>query len=296
MSARWHALLVGLAVATAALPAGAFCRSTTCTKQCPLDENGCKTTGKPLAWVGGCAGMSLQKDGTALLSPDEVRRVMDAALATWSTVQCPGGLANIGYHRLADVPCHSVGFDPNGANANIVMFDDNQWPYQGTDNTLAFTTVTFDPNSGAILGADIEINSAYNILTTSDVNVGYDLQSILTHELGHALGLGHSTDPGATMNPSYERGDTSIRVLGNDDVTAICGAYPATRGAPCDPIPRGGFSSVCPPPTPDFGSHKSCAVADPGHGAAVGAGWALFGATLALGLRRRRRRDIPPRP
>ena len=294
MHARWHALFVGLALASASAPAAAFCRSTTCTKQCPLDENGCKKTGTPLQWRGGCAGMSLQKDGTALLAPDEIRRVMDAALATWTTVQCPGGMANIGFRRLADVPCHTVGFDPNGANANVVMFDDNQWPYQGTDNTLAFTTVTFDPTSGEILGADIEINSAYNILTTGDVNVGYDLQSILTHELGHALGLGHSNDPGATMNPSYERGDTAIRVLGDDDVAAICGAYPATRAAQCDPIPRGGFSSVCPSPTPDFGSHKSCSVAEPGEAVATGGAVTALAASIALGLRRRRRRGIPP--
>src|SRR5205823_4079662 len=36
--------------------------------------------------------------------------------------------------------------------------------------------------------------------------VQFDLQTIVTHELGHALGLGHSTDPASVMFSNLDAG------------------------------------------------------------------------------------------
>ena len=222
----------------------------------------------------------------------EVRRVVAASLATWSDLDCPNGKASIGYRQLADVQCNAPAYNEDSANANVVVFRDDDWPYQGTDNTLAFTTVTFDPPTGNILGADVEINTAYNILTTADDAVVYDLQSILTHELGHGLGLGHSSEPTATMNAVYERGDTSIRMLAPDDVAAICAAYPPERKAACDPTPHGGFATECTVAAPDFGTKKSACTASPTPPAS-GTPLVALGLGVALaGLRTRTRRGI----
>jgi hypothetical protein len=228
---RCAALLLALAAAFSALPADAFCRSTTCTMKCQLDENGCKKAGVPLRWTSGCVGISLSKKGSSLLPSAEIRRVVAASLASWSSLDCAPGSATIGYRSLADVVCNAATYNEEGGNANVIMFRDDEWPYQGTDNTLAFTTVTFDPQSGAILGADIEVNTAYNVFTTTDANVVNDLQAILTHELGHGLGLGHSSDPSSTMNAVYNQGDTAIRALAPDDVAAICDDYPLRSDA-----------------------------------------------------------------
>jgi hypothetical protein len=61
----------------------------------------------------------------------------------------------------------------------------------------------------------------------------FDLQGVLTHEYGHALGLGHSTVPGATMAPSGISGQESLRSLAADDILGIQCIYgPAAASKP----------------------------------------------------------------
>lgn len=59
-----------------------------------------------------------------------------------------------------------------------------------------------------------------------------DLQGIATHEYGHALGLGHSTDPLATMYPIADDGK-AWRTLHADDIAGIQAIYgPADSNKP----------------------------------------------------------------
>lgn len=224
--------------------ASAYCRSTTCNPQkqdCEVDEAGCKTAGEPLAWVSGCVGFSLSSRGSKNIKFEPVQEAFDAALAAWSEIDCGGEFASISYGRLDDVLC-GVEYNTKGANANVLVFRDNDWPYQGITNTLGYTTVTFSVASGQILGTDIEVNTAQNIITTGNEKPVYDLQSILTHELGHALGLSHTLVSDATMRASYDKGTIELRFLGDDDREAICEAYPPGRKSKCETDPPGGFS------------------------------------------------------
>lgn len=65
-------------------------------------------------------------------------------------------------------------------------------------------------------------------VTCTDVSGQYDLQTVYLHELGHALGLGHSSDAQAVMYAYY----TGARcALSQDDIDGVSALYPETGGA-----------------------------------------------------------------
>jgi hypothetical protein len=120
--------------------------------------------------------------------------------------------------------------------------------------------------------------------------IEYDLEAVLTHELGHLIGLDHTPDFDATMFAGYEPGTIDQRTLEEDDLLAACDAYPGMRTATCDPEPRGGLGDLCGGegnPVDEQGV-SGCASSGLGSAASL-SGWGalLCGASLVLGRRRR---------
>ena len=226
--------------------ASAYCRSTTCTgEDCTRDEDGCKTSGAKLYWPTSCVGISLQEDSSVHIDFKYFEQAAQRSLFSWTGLECGDGLATIGFSQLEEVACKKTEYNSGGTNANVILFQDTKWIYKGVDNTLAKTTVTFNDETGEILDADIEINHANNLFTINDMTVEYDLESVLTHELGHLIGIDHTPDFDATMFAGYEPGSIDQRTLEEDDILAACEAYPASRKATCAPDPRGGLGIEC---------------------------------------------------
>ena len=79
-----------------------------------------------------------------------------------------------------------------------------------------YTTQTGDDR---INDADIYTNTAYQYFSSGEPACSgeYDIDGIMTHEVGHVIGLGHSSVAGATMYPSVSACNTANRSLEADD-------------------------------------------------------------------------------
>lgn len=286
--------VAALALLAWSADAFAFCRSSTCrttaSKECPTDEDGCPTTGAKLFWPSSCISYATNKLGTQDLDPGETRAIIRKTFQAWSDVPCPDGkVASMTFQEREPVSCKKSQYNKTGPNVNVVLFQDDDWKYRGIDGTLAKTSVTYSDETGEIYDADIEVNTANNTVTITDDprKVQYDLQAILTHEVGHFIGIAHSPNPDAVMYASYNPGSTSQRKLTPDDVEAVCAIYPPNSGVPCETEPRGGFSGSCDDPD----EKGICSVSNVGTSdASTGAFGVVFGTGILAAARTTRRR------
>jgi Matrixin len=192
----------------------------------------------------------LMQDQTASGQLSEIEQVIAQSIGAWmgvdGTTLTPASLAPL--IRVASATaCGSDG-------VNSICFDQNDGAF--TPGVLAFTRVITADTIGArmgngapaaeigqILDADIYFDpsdSSISFATPAALTANpraYDLQSLLTHEFGHALGFSHSAVWGAMMypfapapgtfngsRPTSQRPDA---LLADDDRTGLRAVYPA---------------------------------------------------------------------
>lgn len=302
------ALVASAMVLASASSAHAFCRTTTTpllsASYDPSMAGTCWSQGTPLAWpAGSVVPYSLAEAASDQVTLMDATRVADAAFNTWNTAMCPASLYDAGAISGADVPnvqtydegpsdaqavaddCGLVQCDPTVHDTHhMIVFRDTNWDHVGdVNNTLALTTVTYGVNSGTIYDADMEINSSTattppHYLTTvepppADLPANtYDLQSIITHEAGHFLGLAHATDSSAVMYAYYHAGSLTLQP---DDVDGICTIYPPP--------------SIVAAEQRSISVHASSCSSAPGKTSPWGPGAALVAALGLVGWVRRKR-------
>jgi Matrixin len=261
-------LLAFAAVLVSASTAHAFCRTRTVNTPADYDptQDGCWAMGLPLFWENACVGYDIQQDASKQISYDDAAADIALAFTRWTSTTCAGeggtGRVSIDVRDLGPVACNVVQYNQTGPNQHAIIFRDNDWPYDDTSNTLALTTVTYNPDNGAIYDADMEINTyQYTLSVAPQVpSGGYDFLAIVTHETGHFLGMAHATDDTATMYAHYTNGSEAMRLLREDDIDGICTIYPpngtrtvassvspteSVRETACDPTPIGGYTTQC---------------------------------------------------
>lgn len=100
-------------------------------------------------------------------------------------------------------------------------------PFDGPGDVLAHASY---PNPYEDRQVFLHFDDAERWVNSASQNV--DLLTVAAHEIGHALGLGHSDDPNALMYPSYSE---PHRFLGQDDVAGIQSLYGLASAAPSAP-------------------------------------------------------------
>ncbi|MCB0272497.1 MAG: matrixin family metalloprotease [Bdellovibrionales bacterium] len=141
--------------------------------------------------------------------------------------------------KLSKITTKSISGTPHYDGVNQIKVYTSGWndlPFNPPASALAVTISTYkDPNE--IIDSDIFFNAenfGWAVINTDEENNVYDIQNVLTHELGHFLGLDHTSENAseneaayfdATMFYASRPGETFRRSLENQDVLGIQHLY-----------------------------------------------------------------------
>ncbi len=154
-------------------------------------------------------------------------QAVDKSFKTWSEIQG------------SDVEFLALGCSRGSENANDginqIIFEDTDWNFGPT--VIAITRNFFvsgdSPQAGIILDSDVLINGVHHPFATNGEAGSHDMQNILTHEIGHMLGLGHEINPAqdtdATMFATAALGETKKRSLETSDLDGLKAGYAGSR-------------------------------------------------------------------
>jgi hypothetical protein len=159
---------------------------------------------------------------TGSLSNATLEDILEDSIEAWSAPTCSDFKSRYDGTTSANSQSH-------GDGNNVVNFL-SSWPssYGSSNGTIG---ITMSMASGSAL-TEFDMNFNEQKYTFVDGQPGggsqVDLQSVATHEFGHAVGLDHSNQSSATMYASYDNG-TGQRTLASDDENGVCALYPSGK-------------------------------------------------------------------
>jgi hypothetical protein len=154
---------------------------------------------------------------------------VQASFRTWENL--PSADVRFVYRGTTDV--NGVGRD----GLNVVSFADPATPLGSA--TIAATFSFFKTEIGSdntsrrfvIEEADILFNPTLQF-STSGEDGKFDIQGVLTHEIGHFLGLDHSALISSVMVPFASPSQLDQRTLAYDDIAGVSEIYPQASSTP----------------------------------------------------------------
>lgn len=177
-------------------------------------------SGEPARWENPCITWHLDVSGSRDLPRVRVEEALEQAFAVWTAVDGAYPVFGSGGATCAGEP----GIEPL-LKRNVVMFRDGEGAWPHASRVVGLTSTTIDDTSGFIVDADIELNGEFETFSDDGDPQSFDLQQIATHEIGHMLGLDHTTDISAVMHESTEKGERDNLSLHPDDVAGLLASH-----------------------------------------------------------------------
>ncbi len=140
------------------------------------------------------------------LSPSTIQSIADSSISQWN------GHSRISLRR-------NTTSGTNQSDLNEIFFSSDPSVFNGT-GVVGVTQVYYRNNTGEIVEADILLNDMFTF--SLNVNESNYIGNVLTHEIGHLVGLGHSQVIGSSMFYSLSRGQSQIS---SDDKSGIYSIY-----------------------------------------------------------------------
>ncbi len=157
----------------------------------------------------------------SLVSDGDPAAAVQAALNSWNSV------AHTALH-FALLESTSSGIN-SADRQNVIAFATTPADINALGNYPAMTKVASNAD-GTIIETDIILNPGAKFSTSLQANT-FDLQSVIAHELGHALGANHATVVSATMYYNTLAQDNSKAQLKPDDASFAATVYPSASAA-----------------------------------------------------------------
>ncbi|HTG14382.1 MAG TPA: NBR1-Ig-like domain-containing protein [Blastocatellia bacterium] len=205
----------------------------------------------------------------------QIMNDVTAALDAWSTIPNTNLQLVNGGTTTACQPSSST---------NVILFNncDGRWSASPTcSGTLALGGLGWTGATTVINGVTFHQATSgfvsFNPYASCFFGTACNVREVMTHELGHAIGLGHTTDSTATM---YAQAHFDGRCAGvkQDDMSAIQFIYPGSGGG--GPPPLAIATSSLPGGT--LGTFYSQALA--ATGGTPPYGWSVLSGSLPAGL------------
>ena len=171
--------------------------------------------------------VSLLRESSNIKRDSDVAGALKRSLDAWSNV------ADIEFQLVNSDKLSVSPSGPAGDGVSLITIaqtPENVLLFSKDTENAAATTRVFYNRRGMITEADIVLNP-YEQFSTDGTLGTFDLESTLTHEIGHLLGLRHSLVLGSSMHSNYGRNGVfglrsfSSRTLSADDIAAVRAIY-----------------------------------------------------------------------
>ncbi|MCC6746702.1 MAG: matrixin family metalloprotease [Deltaproteobacteria bacterium] len=222
-------MVVALGAAGVSAPAAAFVRAA--------------VDGKPnvfLYWPARRLTYYVHEKGSGDVPLRETLGAVKRSFYAWASPSCTDITFDFGGTTPLNRTNISLGKGEKPDMKNVLVWREERWPPTGvtdasvTTEMAAITILIYNNDTGELVDADMDLNG-YNFFwssTEDKTKITTDIQNVVTHEVGHILGLGHVDDDKATMYTKTPQGETDKRSLEADDVAGVCFVYPFAGTTP----------------------------------------------------------------